>query len=175
MRFAGRCGFKAEKMQRWTILLLLLCSFSGKLGALEETPKVLVQAAQCLSVKSYLALSNSKILSLGYTIDQDSYPGKKVLYVVNYQGSSRSKGFVYTIFLTTVKSKEVYNLQNNAKFVRTKDGIDFVEPPLGGTWTQQHIEAAVMRIEQSPVFLIPSESLLAPPNSIRCESYADQR
>jgi hypothetical protein len=163
-------------MKNACLALLLLSCLGTTVCAQEQPPELLVNAAQCLSVKEHLPRSRAKALTFGYWVDGQSYPGEKVVYVVEYLGSGRSKGMVFAIFLTQDHGQRVFNIQNNAKFVRTKDdteGVDFVEPPLGGTWTQEHLIAAIKRIEQQPSFIIPVKDLLAPSPLTQCQSYTD--
>jgi len=111
--------------------LLFITCLSHGIFAQEQAPKLLHDAAQCLVAKAFLRPAS---LNLGSVIDTKSWPGEEVLYVVAYTSSGRSEGYVFTIFLTQQNHHQVFNIQNNAKFVRTKkvpDGVDFVEEALG--------------------------------------------
>ncbi len=137
---------------------------------------VLIRAAHCLAEKNQLPSSNATKLSFGYFLDEKSYPGEIVLYVVNYSSPIRTNGSVFTIFLTEDRGGQVFNVQNNASFVLSKDdleGVSFVNPPLGGTWTQEHLASAIKRIEKQPRFSITVNKLLAADSSVRCASYTD--
>jgi hypothetical protein len=157
-------------------LLILIILYGCSLASAQESaPKLLQDAAQCLAAKSFPSTNQ---LSLAYVIDARAYAGDQVIYVVEYTGASRSKGFVYTIFLSRRNGLDVLNIQNNAKFVTGRKGdykgIDFVEPPLGGTWTQEQIAVAITRIEKEARFVVrPKE--LTPLSAFQCESYADRR
>lgn len=160
------------------LALLLLSCLGTTTRAQDEPPKLLVNAAQCLAAKNHLPRSKARTLSLGFLVDVDSYQGEKVLYVVDYMGRGRSKGMVFAIFLAQQSGRQVFNIQNNAKFVRSKDdmeGVNFVEPPLGGTWTQEHLVSAIKQIERQPNFTVSVKELLAPSPLIQCESYADRK
>jgi len=142
----------------------------------EQAPKLLTRAAHCLAVRNMVPSSRATARSFGYFIDADSYPGEKVLYVVNYAAPERSNGFVFTIFLAEQNGHTVFNIQNNATFVLSKNGVHgvtFVDPPLGGGWTQEHLASAIERIEKQPRFRIPTKDFLAADPSIHCESYTD--
>jgi hypothetical protein len=127
-------------MKNTCLALLLLSCLSTTVCAQEQAPKLLREAAHCLTAKKqdcqdWLDLENSRAtaLSFGYMLDAKSYPGEKVLYVVVYTGPGRSEGVVFAIFLTQQGGRRIFNIQNNARFVRSKygiEGIDFVEPPL---------------------------------------------
>ena len=155
---------------------LLLLSFSGAACLQERPPSMLRHAAHCLAVKSMIAPSKAVALTFRYFLDEDSYPGEKVLYVVNYAAPRRSDGFVFTVVLAKENGHTVFNIQNNATFVLSKDdihGVTFVDPPLGGEWTQERLAAAIERIEKRPRFRIPVKDSLAVDSSIHCESYTD--
>jgi hypothetical protein len=72
----------------------------------------------------------------------------------------------------------VFNIQNNASFVLSKNepsGVSFVNPPLGGTWTQEHLASAIKEkeIERQPRFALSLKDLFAADPSLVCESYTD--
>ncbi|MGB8801715.1 MAG: hypothetical protein WCC97_13605 [Candidatus Acidiferrales bacterium] len=141
-----------------------------------ETPQLMTRAAHCLEVKNFLPSSSVATLDFGYLLDEKSYPGDKVIYLVNFTAPARSNGLVFAVFVTVRDGVQHFNIQNNATFVLSKDrsrGVSFVDPPLGGTWTQQHLASAIKRIEKQPRFTIAVESLLATDASIRCESYTE--
>jgi hypothetical protein len=50
----------------------------------EKPPQLLLCAAQCLAVKNFLPLSRGTTLTFGYLLDEKSYLGEKVIYLVNY-------------------------------------------------------------------------------------------
>lgn len=162
-------------MRRLLALTFLSFCFSTAAVAQEQAPKLLRDAAQCLVFKTFLKPST---LDLGYLIDETSWPGEEVLYVVAYSGAGRSKGLVFTIFLSEDGHRQVFNIQNNAKFIRRATGaddIDFGEAPLGGIWTQEHLEAAIRRVEKQPRFLVPFSDLSGASVHTVCQSYGDPR
>ena len=165
-------------MRNPCLALFLWGCLSTTVCAQEEGPKLLVQAAQCLEAKKLLPPSKATGLTFGYLLDEKSYPGEKVLYLVNYAAPARSNGFVFAIFLTEHDGNQVFNIQNNASFVLSKDdrdGVSFVDPPLGGTWTQEHLASAIKRIELLPRFKLRVKDLLKPPDLTQCESYTDKK
>jgi hypothetical protein len=155
----------------------VLASYLGlTVHAQELPPKVLVQSAQCLVAKDFLPATKATALRFGYILDTKSYPGEKVIYVVDYTGSGRSDGVVFAILMTQKDGRQIYDIQNNARFVRSKDGeegIDFVEPPLGGTWTQQHLVTAIKSIERLRTITVRASDLLRPTTGTVCVSYTD--
>jgi hypothetical protein len=163
-------------MKKTGIAILLLISLSANVRSQEQTPQLLTQAIHCLAVKSFLPSSKTKKLSFGYYFDEKSYPGEKVLYVVNFASPTRSNGLVFSLFLSQDNNHQVFNIQNNASFVLSRDdvhGVSFVNPPLGGVWTQERLANAIDQIEKQPRFSIPDRVFLAEDASISCESYTD--
>src|ERR1700683_4270374 len=114
-------------MKNACLALLLLSSLTDAIYAKEQPPKLLVNAAQCLATKQYLPSSKAMTLIFGYLVDAKSYPGQNVLYVVNYLDPGRSKGLVFAIFLTQQGRLQIFNIQNNATFVTSEHGIDYVD------------------------------------------------
>ena len=141
--------------------------------AQEQTPDVLLHAAQCLSMKKFLAPTNASVLSFGYLLDFKSYPGEKVVYVVRYTRSDRSNGEAFTVFMSKPHGQRVFSISNNATFVRTRKGVEFTGDPLGGIWTQEHLVSAIEQIKRTPLFKIPIDNLRRSP-PIRCEAYTDR-
>jgi hypothetical protein len=160
-------------VKRLLAVTMLMWSVGAIAYGQEHSPDLLVHAAQCLSAKDFLAPSKAAVLDFGYLLDTKSYPGEKVIYVVNYTGSGHSKGMIFAVFLTERRGRQVFNIQNNATFVRSKAGVNFTGEPLGGVWTQQHLVSAIKRIERQPRFTIPTKNLAAPSTLINCESYTD--
>src|SRR5580658_9037177 len=110
-------------MRNRCLALLLLSCLSNTVCAQEQAPKLLVQAARCLAAREHLPRSKATALSFGYLVDEKSYPGETVLYVVDYLGPGRSRGMVFAIFLEEHDRQQVFNIQNNAMFVRSKRDV----------------------------------------------------
>jgi hypothetical protein len=141
-----------------------------------EPPLMLLRAAQCLASKQFLPPAKSSRMSFGYFLDEKSYPAERVLYVVNFAAPDRLNGLVFTVVLTEQDGIEGFDIQNNASFILSKkntSGVDFVNPPLGGTWTQQHIASAIQQIEKQTRFTIQAAALASADSSARCEAYTD--
>jgi hypothetical protein len=158
------------------LAVLFLFCFADATYCQEQPPRLLIHAAHCLAVKDMFPSSKAIALTFGYFLDENSYPGEKVLYVVDYAAPKRSNGFVFTIVLAKHEDDQVFNIQNNASFVLSKGdihGVRFVDPPLGGEWTQERLASAIERIETQPRFRISAKGFLAVDTSIRCESYTD--
>ncbi len=165
-------------MKRVSLAILFLFCFADASAYSQEQPsQLLIHAAHCLFVNDMFPPSKAIALTFGYFLDENSYPGEKVLYVVDYASPARSNGFVFTIVLETPHEEhQVFNIQNNATFVLSKGGIHgvtFVDPPLGGDWTQERLASAIERIEKQPRFRIPVKDFLSVDSSIHCESYTD--
>lgn len=152
--------------------VLLILALHAGVGAQEQTPYVLLHAAQCLSAKNFLTPPKTTLLSFAYLLDLKSYPGEKVVYVIRHTRSDRSHGEAFSVFLSESHRRQVFSINNNAIFVRTKSGVEFTGDPLGGIWTQQHLVSAIKQVERKPRFEIPFMNLRPSP-SIRCEAYTD--
>lgn len=160
-------------MKKLPLLLLLSIYLSGAVCAQELTPPLLRDAAHCLVAKEFLAPS---AYNMGYLITTRDWPGEEVVYVVAYSGSSRTKGRVFTVFITKQGDREVFDIQNNAKFVRTKmdpDGINFVEEALGGVWTHERLISAIKQIEKKPQFEVSVNDLTKASINTACQTYTD--
>lgn len=160
------------------VLLGVVMCLSFVSHAQDDGTEVLRRAAHCLAAKHFLPLSKGRETTLGYFVDEKSYPGEKMLYVVEYPKPSRADGLVFTIFLTDRDGGQHFNIQNNARFQLSKDGdggVSFTTPPLGGTWTQEHLASAIKQIEKQPRFTISSKDMLTIDSSTSCEAYTDIR
>ena len=169
-------------MKKVFTCLLLFALHISSLSAQQQTPTLLLSGAHCLAAGKQdwldIAHSSAKVLTMGYLYDTKSYPGEKVLFVVDYSGTPGHGGKVFTIVVSERGGRQVFDIQNNAKFIKSEkgiDGIDFVEPPLGGTGTQEDLIAAIQRIERRPKFTVPVKELLAPSAVTQCTSYVDKK
>jgi hypothetical protein len=163
-------------MKRNVLAILALMIIGANVQAQQQAPQILIRAAHCLAVKGFLQSSGAGTLSLGYLLDEQSYPGDKVAYVVAFAAPSRSNGKVFTVFLSSKSGHEILDIQNNASFVLSKRdslGVSFVNPPLGGTWTQEHLVSAIKTIEKQPRFTISTKDILTTDSPVGCEAYTD--
>lgn len=163
-------------MKKITLAISLLFCLGATVYSQEQTPQLLLHAAQCLEAKKFLPSSKATKLTFGYFLDEKSYPDDRVIYVVKFAAPARSDGLVFAIFLTEHDGHQAFYIQNNASFVLSKDepsGVSFVNPPLGGMWTQEHLTSAIKQIEKQPRFTIPVKDLSSMDTSISCESYTD--
>jgi hypothetical protein len=85
-----------------------------------QPPRLLLDAAHCLAIKGFLPAAKTATLGSGYLVDAKSYPGDRVLYLVVYVNPQRSRGMVFSIFLTHKSTQQVFNIQNNGEFVPAK-------------------------------------------------------
>jgi len=163
-------------MRKIMIVMSLLFCLSETVHSQQQTPQLLLHAAQCLEAKKFLPSLEATKLTFGYFLDEKSYPGDRVMYLVKYATPARSNGLVFAIFLTEHDGHQAFNIQNNASFALSKDepsGVSFVNPPFGGTWTQEHLASAIKEIEKQPRFTIPVKDLSSTDTSISCEAYTD--
>ena len=167
---------RALAMKRIALVILLLACSRASARAQQDAPELLFRAAHCLAVKNFLPQSGAGKLTMGYLLDEKSYPGDKVLYIVSFAAPARSNGTVFAVFLTSKSGHESFNIQNNAGFILSKRepiGVSFVTPPLGGEWTQEHLASGIREIEKRPRFTISVRNLFAAESSSNCESYTD--
>ena len=160
------------------VISILVCCLASTVHAQRKVPRLLNGAVHCLAIQNFLPSSPASKRTFGYFLDEKSYPGDKVIYVVNYAAPTRSNGWVFVVFLTQRDGHQHFNIQNNASFVLSKrhfdyDGVKFLSPPLGGDWTQLHIAMAIRRIETELRFTLGKKGYLAAMASVTCESYTD--
>jgi hypothetical protein len=144
-------------------------------GEAQASP-LLVHAAQCLTAKQFVQPTGGSTLRFGYVVDDESYPGEKVLYVVEYK--SRTTGWVFAIFLKDEGTRQVFDIQNNASFFRSKrdeQELEFQDPPLGGVWTQTHLKLAIRKSDRIPAMRIPVSELTALDSGVLCMAYGERR
>jgi hypothetical protein len=154
------------------MLICLSCAASAQ----DDGTVLLHGAAHCLASKDFLPPINATKLTFGYLLDENSYPGEKMLYIVNFPNSSQPNGFAFIIFLTKIGVRQNFNIQNNAQFALSKDGdhgVNFVSSPLGGSWTQQHLLSAINQIETQPRSTVLAKGMLTIDSSVSCEAYTD--
>jgi hypothetical protein len=85
-------------------------------------------------------------------------------------------GSGFGLFLKEHEGSQALDIQNSASFVLSKDGISgvaFVDPPLGGTWTQEYLASAVRQIEKRPRFTVTLRDISDVDPPIRREAYRD--
>jgi hypothetical protein len=165
-------------MNKVGIVASLLILLSAAVHGQEQQPQLLIHAVRCLAIKHQLPPTKKmEKLSFGYLVDDKSYPGEHVLYVVNFAGPTRSNGLAFTIFLEQQDHRQVFNIQNNASFVfgDTTGEISFVNPPLGGTWTHEHLASAIKQIEKEPRYTVSVKEIPTEDHSISCVSYTDSQ
>jgi hypothetical protein len=168
-------------MRRITgLLLVTICS--SVLGYPQPVPKLLNQAIYCLTAKGFLETTKRPSM-VGYFLTTKWYPGDEALYVVVYSNAHRTAGSVFTVFVSGGDDHPVFNIQNNGKFVRSsqadaafkKERVDFVEDPLWGIWTQEHIAMAIQEIGRHEALEVRTSELLTGSDLSRCESYAESK
>lgn len=163
-------------MKILALIVSLLTCFGTVAQSQQHAPGLFLRAAHCLAVKHFLPQSSTGKLTLGYFLDEKSYPGDKVIYVVAFAAPTRSNGTVFAVFLSGKVGHEIFNIQNNAGFSLSKQepiGVSFVTPPLGGDWTQEHLASAIKQIEKERRFTISTNDLLSVDSSVSCEAYTD--
>jgi hypothetical protein len=154
------------------VLICLICGASPR----NDGAVLLHGAAHCLAAKDFLPPISATKLTFGYLLDEKSYPGEKMLYVVNFPNSSQPDGLVFTIFLTKTGGRQNFDIQNNARFTLSMDGdqgVSFISPALGGIWTQQHLVSAIKEIEKLPRSTVLTKDMLSIDSLVSCDAYTD--
>ena len=140
-----------------------------------NSSELLRGASHCLVVEDtdWLSVqkSHAKSVRVGYVIDTLSYPGTNTIYVVVYANSDRSSGKIFDLTYQQKGGKTIFDVQNNGSFVRLGNKIDFVDPPLGGVWTQAHLMRAITRAGLRPEVLFDVKELSVSFPSVTCKSY----
>jgi len=84
-----------------TSLIATLLTFASVfVHSIEQTPEILTRAAHCLWAKHALSMRQEQALTMAYFLDATSYPNEKVIYVLSDASAARSRGLVFTIFIT---------------------------------------------------------------------------
>jgi hypothetical protein len=115
-------------------------------------------------------------LGLGYVTDDTSYPGENVIYVVAYTAAGRTAGAAFAVFASERNGSLELSIQNNATFAVDKSeptGVTFVNPPLGGAWTQEHLATAIRRVATQPIYRVPADKLRRGVARTVCSAYTD--
>ncbi len=168
-------------MKRNLALILACLALSGIARPQDEpqnqSPPLLRQAAHCLvtvgpEVRKLLH-GNPKELSLGYFLDTKSYPANRRFTSSTIWAPSSPKAWRMSSSSARRITAGFCAWENNAAFERRKKGIEFLEKPVGGVWTEEHLEDAIDRISQEPMYLFSVKDLREPAPGLRCESYGD--
>lgn len=164
-------------MNRWVVLLLLLASVSA--AAQNMAPSMLHEAAHCLVTDKHAWLDAQTLkgheLNLGFHPDTKTAFGDKYLYVVVYTNAARNQGKIFDIRFKQQNHRHVYSIENSATFVSSSKGVEFSEPPQGGTWAETALVTAIEQIEHHKWFTVEMKYLVKPSDHIQCESYADSK
>jgi len=160
-------------------LLLLMACIDYAAYAQDSSVKLFRDASHCLVTErqDWLAVqkADTKSLEFGYVIDTKSDPGVNHIYVVVYTNPDRSKGRVFDLRYRQRASGTLLDVQNNASFVRSGKGIVFVDPPLGGTWTQTHLLSAIKQAGREASTTFNLADLTAQFPGVSCKSYVGNK
>jgi hypothetical protein len=166
-------------MKRCFALLLLLTSLSAVVYSQDKAPSMLYEAAQCLVTEKthWVDAQGVKELSLGYLPDKKkTIMGDQYLYVIVFTTPHRDAGKVFDIRFKQEKHQRVYTIENNATFASTKKGIEYSEPPVGGTWAENQLTPPLEQIlHHKKWYSVQSKSLLKPSSHLRCETSAETK
>jgi hypothetical protein len=116
-------------------------------------------------------LANARSLRVAMVHDRTSYPGEDTIVVVVLE--TDYKGQFFAVQADCKKEQCTYDIQNNGSFTFKKNHFDFVDPPLGGVWTQERLERNIKKALSSRVTWLEVSSVLKPISRVRCTSYAE--
>ncbi len=172
-----------KNMHSLLFSLSLLCCIS--VYAQDRPPDLLFGAAHCLASHNHVwgnsVVHRTLTLNLGYVLDTRSWPGQRVMYVVAYTNNERTTGLVFTARVDKRGGHQSIRVANNARFVIRSvgedvvSGVDFVEPPLGGNWTVEHLASAIKQIKKGSLYRLPLSEALLPRTDIECSTYGDEK
>jgi hypothetical protein len=171
----GRYSVRFLLCPRWLCLASSETHRNGRSKALES-------GDLCLTTKGFLKATNQPSVA-GYFLTTKWYPGDKALYVVVYSSTHRTAGSVFTVFLSGTDAHPVFNVQNNGKFVRSRQADALSEKRAWaslktahwGIWTQEHIAMAIQEISRHERFETRTSELLTSADLPRCKSCADRK
>jgi hypothetical protein len=169
------------KLRKFELACAAVALFWGSVGEARSAvaPIELDRAVYCLAKKGFISGNRAGARQLfGFLGDNKSYPGKRMLYVVQYTRASRRRGQAFSIVRAEKNGRQIFDIQNNSGFSiagRGPEPVSFVSPPLGGVWTQQHLASAIEQIAELPRYSVSVARLRASPSSVDCQSYADPR
>lgn len=164
-------------MNKYFAFLLLMTCIGSTAYAQYNAPAPLFEAAHCLVTEkhAWLDLQKTKELSLGFRSDEKTMLGDKYLYVIVYTTPKRNEGRIFDIRIKKQDRQRVYNIENTATFVTTAKGVDFPQPPTGGTWAQNQLVTAIQQIEHHKWYVASIGSLQKESKHVQCASTADDQ
>jgi hypothetical protein len=141
-------------------------------------PELLTDAAYCLVTEKHdwLGVAKTKMpkVQMSFMVDTTSFPGEKHLVVVSFDGPR--SGRVFDIKLSNHRGKTIFKIENNAKFVYSRESSKFTEPPLGGVWTTERLQSAISKIRAGKrKYDLSISELLASSRKLECTSYASDK
>ena len=164
-------------MKRYLLLLILFISVGA--AAQNQAYGILHEAAHCLATDSHQWLDPETIkgteIHLGMRYDTKTFLGDKYLYVVVFTSPKRDAGKIFDIRYKQQSHQHVYIVENVARFTITPKGVEFPEPPVGGSWAQNQITPALQQIVRHKGWTDEMKYLLKPENHIQCETTLDAK
>jgi len=151
-------------------LFLALTSAGGRLSNSPDAPTS--AALRCLAEKKFMVLSGAAPIIVAAWEDERSYPGERVLYVAQYGSEDRRSGWIFVL----VREGRGWSVANNAAFEVSADRegrVEFTDPPLGGEWTQKHIEMAIKQLARRQLYSVGMAQLQGPRAAKECSAYTD--
>jgi hypothetical protein len=156
---------------RFAVMLPILC-LGLEVARAQATPNI-EQVMHCIKTVDggWLTspLEEAKSLEVGTRYDRRSWERENHVVVAVFQ--TPVKGQVFDLTEERKGPKRIYTIENNGSFLIKRGEIDFVDPPLGGVWTQENLEGNIRKIKAGAKKRVAvSTSSRSFPN-VSCKSY----
>src|SRR5215469_7582052 len=156
---------------RFAVMLSMVCLSREALNA-QAAPNI-AQVMHCIKSgdRDWLTspLSEAKELQVDATYDRTSYEGQTHIVLAVFQ--TPAKGQVFDLTLERKGSERIYTVENNGSFLITGDQIEFVDPPLGGVWTQETMERNIRKAIAGPKKRVAVSAISRSLPNVSCKSY----
>lgn len=158
-------------MNRYLAIFFLLVSVGA--AAQDQPPGMLHEAAHCLVTDQHSWLDPEILkapeIHLGLRYDTKTFLGDKYLYVIVFKTTHRDTGRIFDIRFKQENHRHVYSVENTATFITTPKGIEFQEPPVGGTWAQNQMKPAIDQIQHhKKLYTAQMKYLIKPDKHVEC-------
>jgi hypothetical protein len=116
--------------------------------------------------------SSATRLRVGLIHDRKAYEGKDHIVVVVFE--SNTNGQVFDLRAEYENKQYVYTVVNNGSFTLKNGRLEFLDPPLGGVWTQEYLEKNIKKIAKGAKIWLSLSTLLKPLSGVTCSSYVQK-
>ena len=155
------------------IVLAVLC-LSVTSVAQSSSANTASQALYCVRSKNWLQppIKGTRKLKMGYVRDVKSYPGEEHWVLAVYE--SGSSGQVFDLVRKKFGYVIEFNVVNNGTFSIMKGHFSFNGSPLGGIWTQEHLQSNVEKAMKGRTLIVDTLTLRRRVSAVACKSILDR-